>query len=274
MISEVPVLRRGSKGRWVGVLQNFLLGRGHYKGKVDNSFGKLSDAAVRRFQRANGLKVDGVVGNQTWGTAMALGLELVESPASDRRRKDSPAWPPKPTKLRPLYGKSREKIFGHIAFAHTPTSRNPEKITITNDWQRENIVKVHIPQLKLLRMRRPPKSGFPKSGNVFCHRLAAEPFQRLWQAWEDAGLLKLVRTYSGLWVPRFIRGSRTTLSNHAYGTAMDINYAWNMLGHRPALVGEFGSVRELVPLMNKNGFYWGGHFKRRDGMHGELVKPS
>jgi hypothetical protein len=274
VISELPVLRRGSKGRWVGVLQTFLRGEDLYKGRVDNSFGKLSDAAVRRFQRKHKLKVDGVVGNQTWGTAMAHGLEIVASPARDARRRDSPAWPPKPKNLRPLYGKAREKIFGHIAFEHTPTSRNPEKITITNDWQRENIVKAHIPQLAKLYRERPPKSGFMKSGNVFCHRLAAEPFQELWQDWEDAGLLKLVRTYSGLWVPRYVRGSRTTLSNHAYGTAMDINYAWNMLGHRPALVGEFGSVRELVPLMNKHGCYWGGHFKRRDGMHLEVVKPS
>jgi hypothetical protein len=32
-------------------------------------------------------------------------------------------------------------------------------------------------------------------------------------------------------------------------------------------------VRELVPIANKHGFYWGGHYsKRADGMHFEAAK--
>jgi len=34
-------------------------------------------------------------------------------------------------------------------------------------------------------------------------------------------------------------------------------------GHRPALVGEKGSVRELVPITHQWGFWWGGHFISR-----------
>lgn len=33
-----------------------------------------------------------------------------------------------------------------------------------------------------------------------------------------------------------------------------------------------GSVRELVPIANEHGFYRGGHFSRRDGMHVELAQ--
>jgi hypothetical protein len=41
----------------------------------------------------------------------------------------------------------------------------------------------------------------------------------------------------------------------------------------PALKGELGSVRELVPLANRHGFYWGGHFRGRpDGMHFEAAR--
>ena len=69
-----------------------------------------------------------------------------------------------------------------------------------------------------------------------------------------------------------VRGSRQTLSNHAFGSAFDINAAWNGLGVIPPLVGQKGSVRELVALANENGFYWGGHFPRRDGMHFEIAK--
>ncbi len=273
MTGELPVLRLGSRGRWVGIVQNFLLGRGHYKGRIDNAFGPLTEKAVRAFQGANSLKDDGIVGNQTWGAAMMLGLELVSSPAAERKRQDSPAWPPAPSNLQPLYGKAREALFGHIEFKHTPTPSNPEAVTITNDWQKDNLVSAQVPQLARLYEERPARSGFPKSGRIFCHRLAAQPIQSLWQAWEDDGLLDRVLTFQGAWVARFVRGSRTTLSNHCYGSAFDINYAWNMLGHRPALVGEKGSVRELVPTANKLGFYWGGHFTRNDGMHFELVRP-
>jgi hypothetical protein len=40
----------------------------------------------------------------------------------------------------------------------------------------------------------------------------------------------------------------------------------------PALVGQKGSVREIVPIANEFGFYWGGHFTRKDGMHFEIAK--
>jgi hypothetical protein len=41
----------------------------------------------------------------------------------------------------------------------------------------------------------------------------------------------------------------------------------------PPIVGEKGSVRLLVPLANKFGFFWGGHYRnRKDGMHFELAK--
>jgi hypothetical protein len=94
----------------------------------------------------------------------------------------------------------------------------------------------------------------------------------LWADWERAGLLHLVLTWHGSYVARFVRGSDRTLSNHAFGSAFDINFAWNKLGTVPALVGQKGTVRELVQIANDNGFYWGGHFKRLDGMHFEVAQ--
>jgi hypothetical protein len=49
----------------------------------------------------------------------------------------------------------------------------------------------------------------------------------------------------------------------------DVNFEWNRMGTVPALRGDKGSVRERVPIANEHGFYWGGHFSRRDGMHFE-----
>ena len=53
------------------------------------------------------------------------------------------------------------------------------------------------------------------------------------------------------------------------------NRFWNKLGAEPARRGAKGSVFDLVPLANRHGFYWGGHFaKRRDGMHFEFARPG
>jgi len=43
-------------------------------------------------------------------------------------------------------------------------------------------------------------------------------------------------------------------------------------GHGAPLRGDKGSVRKLVPIANERGFYWGGRFSRRDGMHFELAQ--
>jgi D-alanyl-D-alanine dipeptidase len=110
------------------------------------------------------------------------------------------------------------------------------------------------------------------SDRVQFHRKAADQLIKLWQNWEDAALLPLVLTWDGSFVPRFIRGSRKTLSNHSFGSAFDINVAWNQLGVVPALAGQKGSVRELVQIANQHGFYWGGHFSRKDGMHFEVAQ--
>ena len=63
------VLRRGSEGNWVRYLQNSLrsLGYGAELCKSDGIFGDGTDSAVRNFQRDNGLSVDGIVEERTWG---------------------------------------------------------------------------------------------------------------------------------------------------------------------------------------------------------------
>jgi N-acetylmuramoyl-L-alanine amidase len=54
------LLRLGSKGKQVIELQKIL------KLKADGDFGKITDSAVREFQKKNNLTVDGLVGPKTW----------------------------------------------------------------------------------------------------------------------------------------------------------------------------------------------------------------
>ena len=62
----MPSLRMGSRGSAVMDLQTRLATAGFSPGPADGIFGSRTDGAVRSFQRARGLKVDGVVGPVTW----------------------------------------------------------------------------------------------------------------------------------------------------------------------------------------------------------------
>ncbi len=64
--SVVFNLRRGSKGADVTKLQTALNAMGYDCGAADGIFGVKTEAAVRRFQRAQQLAVDGVAGRMTW----------------------------------------------------------------------------------------------------------------------------------------------------------------------------------------------------------------
>lgn len=65
---ELTVLKRGSKGEQVKAVQRMLYSMGYDLGasKVDGDFGGKTDAAIRAYQKKNGLAVDGSVGPATW----------------------------------------------------------------------------------------------------------------------------------------------------------------------------------------------------------------
>lgn len=269
---QIKTIKRGSKGSLVRMWQTFLLGKNFYLGVVDGQFGPATENATKAFQHEWCSSVDGIVGNESWGVAMSHGLELA---TADDKGTGGPNWPPKPTDLKPATHAQRIKLFGQFDFEPAPTKNSPEDIKILGTWQRDNLCQVVVPQLKNWNIL-----GAPKSGRIFWHKAAKDQLLGLFQAWDDAGLMPLVRSWAGSWNPRFVRGSRTNLSNHAWGTAFDINVPFNGLGQRPALVGADWSVRKLVPLANAQGFWWGGHWGpafnggtgRADGMHFEVAR--
>lgn len=262
----MQLLKQGSKGADVRAVQNFLIGLGLYKGAADADFGPKTHRAVVAYQSSKGLVADGIIGNKTLAVMLADGLVLM--PTADTAPTSGSPFPPgfpvRPAGVNPLSSSQADALFGKFAYVAAPTSDNPEAIRITDGWDKRNIVMVEIPQLV--------KAGVHATGRASMHRLVVPQTLALWQAWEDADLLHHIRSWEGMWVARFIRGSRTSLSNHAKGSAFDVNAATNGLGRTPAAVGKLGSVRELVPLAVHFGFYWGGWFSRSDGMHFEIRK--
>jgi peptidoglycan hydrolase-like protein with peptidoglycan-binding domain len=63
--ASTNILRIGSKGRGVETLQRQLKDRGFYTSTITGTFGPITEAAVRDYQRASRLTVDGIAGPQT-----------------------------------------------------------------------------------------------------------------------------------------------------------------------------------------------------------------
>jgi hypothetical protein len=269
---NLPLLKKGNRSEAVKELQGMLNRLGAKPALPQTGyFGDLTWSAVTRFQSTRGVKpVDGIVGPKTWGAMeREMGKAVVikhDKPVTDIKGDDFPSKP----SFAPLGYDKKIELFGSFEFEHVGDGA----IKITDDWAKTNIITVRIPQLDGVE-------GAGKTGRATIHKTIKDQFVGLWQAWEDEGLLGHVLTWAGAWVPRYMRkvtippgGNAKLLSNHAWGTAFDINAAWNGLGKKPAAVGEKGCVRELVATAHKFGFYWGGHFGagRPDGMHFEAAQ--
>lgn len=72
--STYPILKKGSTGQYVKILQQLLLDKGYDPKGIDGIFGNNTLTAVKNFQRNNTdisgkqLEVDGCVGQKTWGS--------------------------------------------------------------------------------------------------------------------------------------------------------------------------------------------------------------
>jgi len=180
-------------------------------------------------------------------------------------------YPPRPG-FSALTHAQRERLFGSFDFEDIEGS---DEIRITRHDPEYRIVNTNIPPLESIPTL---SGGFRANGRVRCHELAAPRFRALFAAWDRFGLTSRIHHFSGPYVARYKRGvvhdgRAQSLSNHAWGTAIDLNVPQNRLGRPPARIGEEGCLLELVPIANDLGFYWGGHFSGRlDGMHFEIAQ--
>ncbi|MFK3960570.1 peptidoglycan-binding protein [Guptibacillus hwajinpoensis] len=74
-------LRHGDRGQSVTNLQSQLKSKGYYNYSVDGIYGSITQQAVRNFQSANGLSVDGIAGSNTFA---ALNGSSVSSSSSSQ----------------------------------------------------------------------------------------------------------------------------------------------------------------------------------------------
>ncbi len=105
----------------------------------------------------------------------------------------------------------------------------------------------------------------PILGEVTCHRGLFPQLRAALLEVQSRGLADRIQPdeFAGCYYPRFIAGT-TTLSNHAFGLALDINAADNQRGTAG------GMDRDVVGIFESWGFAWGGDWRWSDPMHFEL----
>jgi hypothetical protein len=151
-------------------------------------------------------------------------------------------------------------VFGNISHNEAGGGR----VTLDPAWEQTNIVDLTTALLSAV--------DFPR---IRVHAKARDPFARVFDAIQNAGLGAGILTCAGTFVPRHKGWNPSRgLSSHSWGVAIDLNAQWNGYGRAPAPLGTQGSVRELVPYFEAEGFAWGGYFETpyTDGMHFELAR--
>ena len=73
---------------------------------------------------------------------------------------------------------------------------------------------------------------------------------------------------AGALCARFVRGSTTSISNHSWGTAIDLKLEGVLDGFGDGST-QFGLLL-LAELFNEEGWYWGATYSREDSMHFEV----
>ena len=159
----------------------------------------------------------------------------------------------------PTYGS--EFKFDWVAGDYLDKAKRKRAITIkTPNWAKNNIISFKI-------------ADVPKLGTMTMHKRIAPQFRAWFLAAVRRGLGDKILANGGTYVPRTMTNQETKLSNHALGSAIDINVAQNGWDCVPAARGKTGSVRELADFCADFGLFWGGWYKgTKDGMHFEAVQ--
>lgn len=71
----------------------------------------------------------------------------------------------------------------------------------------------------------------------------------------------------GMLCARNVRGSATAISNHSWGTAIDLTLEGVLDRRGDGLVQE--GLTRIFPIFNHHGFFWGAGFRTEDAMHFE-----
>lgn len=77
---------------------------------------------------------------------------------------------------------------------------------------------------------------------------------------------------AGMLCCRRVRGSTTSISNHSWGTAIDLKIDGQLDPRGDGKVQR--GLTLIAPIFNRHGWYWGAGFRIEDGMHFEVSRQK
>jgi energy-coupling factor transporter ATP-binding protein EcfA2 len=157
------------------------------------------------------------------------------------------------------------KVVGSVQIRRLPDGN----IELTDDWVKENIVPVDIPEL----------NGKYVRGRMQFNKKGAEQLKAVVEEIKQKGLLDKVLSVDYSFIApagEIIKGFKRTegISPHSLGIAIDINKSYNPPGRAPLPAGERGSVLELKPIFENHGFAWGGRVDPSHFQIKNMAKPA
>lgn len=179
-------------------------------------------------------------------------------PSFEQPTDEGAPYPSKPTNFAPLNTAAKIKKFGSPGTA--PANAKPGGAIKRDPTFAKKLVRLEL------------SDWFPSIEGIKrldLHQDVQQQWRALFDDIVNKNLGDRLLTCAGSWNPRFVRGSTTAFSSHAFATAIDFNAPQNWLNAQPAKKGRTGSLVELVPLATRYKIWWGGWFGRVDGMHFE-----
>jgi peptidoglycan hydrolase-like protein with peptidoglycan-binding domain len=238
----------GSRGSAVSLLQKDLTGLGFNTYGVDGIFGSNTYNAVVKFQKSQGLGADGIVGPKT---KAALNARTSSTPSRSGET-DIRKYP----KISKVNGS-----FGQFHYRELAGGR----IEVDPIWIANNIVTINLPGL---------------NKNVQVHKAAANNFIKAFTYIQNGTatingkqvpLLSLIKTMDGTFVTRHVNWNPANgLSNHSWGTAIDINASNHFRYVNPTWEPNDPNAILWEKAFKPAGFSWGNSYN--DSMHYELLK--
>jgi hypothetical protein len=149
----------------------------------------------------------------------------------------------------------------------TPVEGKPGVYRANPEWMVKNLVTI-VPPFTV------KYDGSPVKG-ITIHKKCSESLAKILQEIHEASgknddvLTQWgINKFSGSFVPRLKRGL-TTPSMHSWGCAIDFDAERNKLGDPD---GHFRNVPPVLNAFAKEGWVWGGKWKRPDAMHFQAAR--
>lgn len=231
-------LKKGSQNSSVRKLQEKLIELGYDLGAVDGIFGPRTEGAVLKYQKDNGLSVDGVVGDETWSSLFDEDIPRLVSILEEL----------------PSYSQCFE-VFGDFRIA---------------GWERQNLTRCDLSEFRAelehvyFGWMTPDDKAFIHANwcGLVCHRLVVPKFQAAFKNLVETGLGNELKTFDGCLAVRYIRGG-DMWSTHSWAIAIDLNARFNRFGQT-----DFEMTTDLAKCFQAVGFVWGADFTGKpDAMH-------